>query len=253
MIRYKRAGGFTIIEMMLSMAFVGALLVAIATTSLHIMRTYTRGVTIREVNQSGRTITEDIQRTIASTMPFSVVPKTGASDDPIDSRYVEKAGQGGRLCTGSYTYAWNYGSTRQLGGESDDPEHPAKPVYNIYTTPNNGVIRFAKVRDVGGMLCVNANDQRIDINQTKELLPPGDRDLAVQSLTVSIAPQGRDSVSGQALYYISLVIGTNDDAQLNASHTACLPPSLGEGGEHFCAINQFNIIARAGNRSGSLQ
>lgn len=244
---HKRKSGFTLIELMLSMAFVATLLLAIAATSMHIMRTYVKGVTIREVNQSGRTITEDIQRTIASTVPFSVVPKTGASTDPIDSRYVEKARRGGRLCTGAYTYVWNYGDTQELGSDT------IEAAYNIYSTPNNGAIRFAKVRDVGGMLCVNANDQRIDVRNTKELLPPGDRSLAVQSLTVSSAPQGRDDVSGQELYYISLVLGTNDDAQLNASHTACLPPSQGEGGEHFCAINQFNIIARAGNRSGSLQ
>src|SRR5690606_10502071 len=99
-----RSKGFTLIELMLSMAFVGALLVAIAMTSIHIMNTYTKGVTIREVNQVGRAITQDIQRTIASEAPFSV-----------DTMYLNSADRGGRLCTGSYSYVWNYGKELKRG------------------------------------------------------------------------------------------------------------------------------------------
>lgn len=235
--------GFTIIELMLAMAFVGALLLTIALTSMQVMGIYARGLTIREVNQAGRTITEDIQRTIAASSPFSVVPKTGAINDPADSKYVTRSG-GGRLCTGAHTYAWNYGRSRELADPSDTSRVSA---HNRYT--NGEVIRFVKVSDAGGRLCTDPT-QQIEAGDARELLSSGDRNLAVQQLTV--VEGTRHDASGQALYAITLVIGTNDQAQLDSSNTTCLPPSEGEGGENFCAINQFTIIARAGNRSGSL-
>lgn len=242
MIQKYRNSGFTLVELMLAMAFVGMLLVAIATTALHIMNTYTKGLTVREVNQAGRTISEDIQRTIATSVPFKVDPaQTGQPSDELDSRYVIRDG-GGRLCTGSYTYAWNYGFTQQLGGGT------ATNVYNVYAD-NTEQIRLAKVSDAGGALCTDPGAS-IEYAKAKELLAAGDRNLAVQKMVVTSST--RDDASAQAIYALDLTISTNDQTQLNPSSTACLPPSEGSGNEDFCAINQFNIIARAGNRSGSL-
>lgn len=249
MIRHyvKRPAGFTLVELMLSMAFIGALLLAIAVTSMQIMGTYTKGLTLREVNQAGRTITEDIQRTIASSIPFAVdPPKKDAGSDATDSMYVRREGdkRGGRLCTGAYTYAWNYGD--ELSG---DGQHR----YNRYVGESprltDASIRLVKVSDAGGTLC-NDPEMYIPRAAARELLSGGDRNLAVQELTVSSS--SRDDSSGQALYAITLVLGTNDQAQLNAANSTCLPPNQGSGSEDFCAINQFNIIARAGNQSGSL-
>lgn len=247
MIRHKQTAGFTLVELMLSMAFVGILLIAIAMTSMHIMSTYTKGLTIRELNQSGRTISEDIQRTIATSAPFDVNPaKTGAPSEMGDpeyanSKYVVRLG-GGRLCTGTYTYAWNYGNTRELSGAT------TTPVYNTYSDSEE-VIRLVKVNDIGGLLCADIS-RNIERAEAKDLLVAGDRNLAVQKLTVSSSTQ--DDASGQALYAINMVLGTNDQSQLSSADGTCLPPDEGSGYEDFCAINQFSIIARAGNRSGSL-
>jgi len=242
MTQYKKTTGFTLVELMMSMSFIGALLMAIAVTSIHIMNTYTKGLTVREVNQVGRTVSEDLQRTIATATPFVVSPARTAPTDPVESKYVTLPG-GGRLCVGAYTYAWNYGDTNEISGET------LVPVYNTYIDNNEDLIRFVKVNDPGGVLCADLNRQ-IDKNQAKDLLVAGDRNLAVHELKVSSYTQ--NSASGQALYAISLIIGTNDQAQLNSADAGCLPPTEGNGSEKFCAINQFNIIARAGNRSGSL-
>lgn len=243
----KYQEGFTLIELMLSMSFIGMLLVAIAATSMQLMHTYTKGVTIREVNQAGRVISEDLERTIASSPLFKVSPaKTGDPSDPpgaSDSKYVTKAGEGGRLCTGNYTYAWNYGKPIELSEKNGVPQ-----TYNKYDTGND-IIRFVKVHDTGGILCTNVN-QPIPRDSARELLSAGDRNLAIQRLVVSEG--AKNDVSGQAMYTISLILGTNDQTQLNATGTNCLPPTQGSGSEEFCAINQFDIVARAGNRSGSL-
>lgn len=224
------------IELMLSMAFVAMLLVAIAGTTIEITHIYTRGLTVREVTQAGRTISEDVQRTIETSAPFKVAPA-----NQTDSKYITKTG-GGRLCTGAYTYAWNYGKTKELSGDGSLPS-----VYNTYKS-GQGTIRFVKVSDAGGVLCSNPGTQVPD-DQATELLVAGDRNLAIQQFSVTAGSQ--DNASGQALYAISFLIGTNDQTQLSANGSNCLPPSAGSGNEDFCAVNQFDIVARAGNRAGS--
>lgn len=248
MIQRDNQTGFTLIELMLSMAFIGTLLVAVAMTSMQIMHTYTKGLTVREANQAGRAISDDIQRTVATSTPFKVSPvKTGALSEAVDtdyleSRYVQKEG-GGRLCTGSYTYAWNYGKTKELSGDTGAPS-----AYNTYADSKE-LVRFVKVNDAGGTLCSNLSAQ-ITRGQARELLSAGDRNLAVQQFDVAA---GAESIaSGQALYSIALTLGSNDQAQLNVASAVCLPPREGSGNEDFCAINQFDVVVRAGNRSGSV-
>lgn len=232
-IEYRQnSKGFTLVELMLSMAIIGALLLVIATTGMFVMKTYTRGTTIREVNQVGRTITEDMQRTISMASPFT-----------LSSKYVTAPG-GGRLCTGNYTYAWNYGNTKELKGDLSVPYS----VYNIYTTPSAGHIRFVKVLDPGGNLCYNTT-ANIDPANARELIVSGDATLAVQSLVVSEG--ARHDASGQAMYLVSVVIGTNQIGQLNSANSECLPSTTNSNFD-FCSINRFDIIVRASSRSGSV-
>jgi prepilin-type N-terminal cleavage/methylation domain-containing protein len=228
--------GFTLIELMLAMTFIAVLLVAIAITTIQISSIYNKGITLREVNQAGRSVSDDLQRSIASTVPFDVTPRVDASPATETSKYVVRDG-GGRLCLGRYTYAWNYG--RAITAKSE---------YNIYD--NNEVVRFAKVTDPSGTLCA---DPTLTINRADatEMLTSGDRDLVVHSMVVS--PGATDTTTGQAIYAISIVIGTNDNEQLATNDRSCLPPADGAGKENYCAVNQFDIIARAGNKSGGDQ
>lgn len=242
--QHRNAVGFTLIELMLSMAFIGALLVVIAMTTIHIMGTYTKGLTVREVNQAGRTISEDIQRTIAASTPFRVSGGAG-------SQYIVRDG-GGRLCTGAYTYAWNYGNTIEFEGNSSNH------IYNSYTDADGDeLIRLVKVSDAGGTLCLDPERQIVK-SQAKELLSAGDRNLAVQA-PLTVSSSARNDTSGQAIYAISFILATNnreDWTILEPLNTSCTAPKQMDaengGNENFCAINQFDIIARAGNRAGSL-
>ena len=225
--------GFTLIELMLAMTFIAVLLVAIAITTIQISAIYNKGITLREVNQAGRSVSDELQRSIASAVPFDVTPRIDASPATETSKYVVRDG-GGRLCLGRYTYAWNYGRAITAGSD-----------YNKY---NNGqAVRFAKVTDPSGTLCA---DPTLVINRSdaSEMLTSGDRDLVVHSMTVS--PGATDTTTGQAIYAISIVIGTNDEEQLATNDQSCLPPADGMGKENYCSVNQFDIIARAGNRAG---
>lgn len=231
--------GFTMIELMLAMAFIGMLLIVIASTSMFMMRAYTKGATIREVNQAGRTIIDDIQRTVSASSPVKVSPVRESLSDSADSKYVEKKDLGGRLCLGNYSYVWNYGAALAVGD-----------IYNQYSDSSSD-IRFAKVRDIGGNLCIDMEGQ-IEESQATELLASGDRDLVIHSIKVEEG--SRQDVARQAMYSIRMIIGTNSMDQIDSSST-CKPPSddTGSGSDDFCAVNHFDIIVRAGSSPGSSQ
>lgn len=135
--------GFTIIELTLSMAFVGVLLVTIAMITINIISIYQKGLSIRAVNDTGRELVDEFSRAIA-TVP------TKSFADLCDGRFIgsalakcrEDGGQlfiyqenhsnssidlakeyslngvdttvnnpptHGAFCTGHYTYIWNTG------------------------------------------------------------------------------------------------------------------------------------------------
>ena len=222
---------------MLSMTFISVLLVAIAMTTIQISNIYNKGITLRQVNQAGRSVSSELQQSIASSVPFDVTPKSDNAPATLASRYVKRDG-GGRLCLGSYTYAWNYG--KALAGGAGAPA-----VYNKYD--NNQPVRFAKIEDAGGALCSDVN-KVIPKAKAAELLSSGDRDLVLHSF--SITQTANDPGIHQALYGITMVIGTNDREQLTTDNASCKPPATGVGDEDYCSVNQWDIIARAGNKAG---
>ncbi len=232
--------GFTIVELMLSMAFVSVLMVTIAMTVIQMANIYNKGVTLRAVDQAGRSVSRDMQTTLSDSQPLDigVGPLGGANFRP----QVRVGGDitspdGGRLCTGSYSYVWNTGK----GLES--------PI-NVYDRGSD-VIRLVKIRDAGALYCAD-NEKRIPKDDAIELLSAGDRELAVQSLRVVTA--ATDPVSRQALYRVILEIGTNDADSLDQSttitsiDTTCKPPSDDASQRDFCAVNKFEFTVRTGNR-----
>lgn len=225
--------GFTIIELMLAMSFVAMLLLAIAMTTIQIGNIYNKGITLKQVNQAGRSLSDELQRTLAASSAIDV-------SDTATSRYQKQPG-GGRLCMGRYTYVWNNGKALAGG-----PGAPA--VVNEYAPPATGDIRFAKVVDTGASLCQDMSKKIVQEDAT-ELLSEGDRNLVVHDFTLrQTIPT--DPVTGQALYAITLTLGTNEREQLATGDTSCKPPAEAGGDTTYCAVNTFDIIARAGNKAG---
>lgn len=222
--------GFTIIELMLAMSFVAMLLLAIAMTTMQIGSIYNKGVTLKSVNQVGRDISDELQRTIAGVAPFDET-----------TRYIQQVG-GGRLCLGTYSYVWNYGSA--LADTTG-----TIPLANVYDKNPQDQIHFAKVSDTGAALCATPYSNVVPRANTVELLTGGDHDLAVQQFVLKETQ--RDNLANQAIYAITMSIGTNDQQQLLLSgDPTCKAPADGVGDENYCAVNRFDIIARAGNKVG---
>ena len=215
----RKQQGFTLIELMLSMSFLSMLLIVIMLTIMQITRIYDKGVSMREVNQVGRSVAADLTRTIGSASPFDLASTasfrqtTGSGGQP----------NSGRLCTGQSSYVWNIGDA----------------------TVNGSDVRFVKVHDPTGEYCssganVSANPNKVD------LLEGGERDLVMHNFTIS--QLGGASVSGQALYSVRFIIGVKDTTLLESNNAACKPPAESQGGSDFCAVNRFDLVIRAGNK-----
>ncbi|MDD3035324.1 MAG: type II secretion system protein [Candidatus Saccharimonadaceae bacterium] len=259
--RRAKPSGFTIIELMLAMAFVSFLLISIAMTVIQIGNIYNRGLTLKEVNQAARTITSELQRNIASGSPFKIDLGTGnlyQDEYPkINSSYVVQINgvddYGGRLCLGQYSYIWNYGEYIKLND-------PAK--LNVYSDSSN-VIRFIKVYDPNATYCeTDSNGDLVNIEITYnppigsdnsfmepiELLDSSDHDLALHSFKItSDYNTATDPKTGQKLYNINFVLGTNEQTAIDWNNSTCKPPNDKDSNLNYCSINEFNISARSGN------
>lgn len=222
---------------MLAMGFVSFLLLAIAMLTIHIGGIYNQGITLREVNQAGLAISEDLQRTIGAASPFEV------DTTKATSRYFQTNG-GGRLCVGSHSYAWNY-----LG--------KVNVVFpNSYSTSGSvDKPSLVKVVDPDGSLCQNRGES-INRTDASELLAVGDRSLVLYDFSIS-QPSATPQSASQALYAVDFTLGTDGADIVDAANKTCRPPLTGattasdiERVRQYCAVNQFSIIVRAGNETG---
>lgn len=225
--------GFTLIELMLSMSFLSVLLLAIALTVIQIGNIYNRGLTLKEVNQAGRSLSIELQRSIAQTSAFPInYPTPG-------SKFINRS-WGGRLCLGQHSYIWNYGTTLKNPGANGSNS-------NVYTSASTAKIRFIKVPDPSAAYCAIPVSPAIDPNGAVEMLTVGDRELAVHSFTISYDPSATDPITQQRLYNLSFIIGTNDQAALSANSSTCRTPDDIASDLAYCSVNQFNVTARTSN------
>lgn len=228
--------GFTLIELMLAMTFISILLIAIALTILQVVSIYNHGITLKEVGQEGQTLSTDIEQSINGSAPFTV---SGSGSEYIPQTW------GGRLCLGNYSYIWNYGSALQLG-------ILPIPTRNLYVgesttlTSTSNPIKFVKVVDGGGSYCSSPNS-KINPASAVELLNVGDHDLAIHSFTITSEQSALDGKTGERLYDITFVIGTDDLAALTADGSTCKAPSVAGSDVAYCSVQQFNVVAAAGN------
>jgi len=220
--------GFTIIELMLAMSFVSVLLVSIALTVIQISHIYNKGLMLKGSNQAGRSIIDELQRSISSSPAFD-----------LSSNYIMQTtsnGTAGRLCIGQYSYIWNNGKV--LSGTPNG-------YINRYGTNDNEEIRFVKVLDPDGNYCVNPSSY-INKSDSTELLGKNQYNLVIQKFDITSSASAEDAKTGQRLYKIEFFLGTNDQDSLIDS-IACKPTSFIGSNSSFCSVVSFNIIIRAGN------
>ncbi len=228
--------GFTLIELMLAMSFIAVLLVAIALTIIQVSTIYTKGLTLKEVNQTGREISDDIRRTVTAS---------GGVD--LANDFVEiKNGTtpvGGRLCLGNDTYIWNYGAAIEANNS------------RLTKYASGAVARFVRVPDSAKAYCaLNASGQPIpsilstDTANARELLREGDRTLAVHDVSVKSGAASYDPSTGQRLIRIALTLGTERTSLINLTATpiSCKTPSEIGNDLNYCTVQEFSLVVRTG-------
>lgn len=238
----RNTKGFTLVELLLSMSFIAVLLLAIAMTIVQIGTTYNRGITLKEINQTGRALSEDIR--------YNVTASQGFSSDTNSFLPVSVGGNdiGGRLCLGSFSYVWNYGR----GALSAE-----RVTFETAPANSNGEVYFVKVSDPGKIYCATQEDngqpehrriRSVDTNVAQELLRKGDRELALHNFSVVSNDGAVDETTGQRLLEVSFTIGAGDLSSMDELQEKCLPPGNPDADIAYCALQEFTLVIRAGNR-----
>jgi prepilin-type N-terminal cleavage/methylation domain-containing protein len=127
MIKNYKQHGFTLIELIMAMAFLTFMLLFVVTALTQLMATYNKGLVYKSINQAGRTVLEEISRSVRAGSASSTDTSAIAS---------------GRLCTGGKAYVWNI------------PSSAMNNRYGVGPTAEKvqGIVRLD---DTSGTICLN--------------------------------------------------------------------------------------------------
>ena len=188
----KTRGGFTLIEMALSLVFIGILSVMIVVLIQNTTASYRRGLILNQLNTVGMDLIDDIRSSVqmASTdslyklcqrlyggdggecaedkgNSFSTVTKYGKV--VADGVTIDKVPVYGAFCTGYYTYIWNsgyfeagqFGQNRKVYKYNTNQE--ISPIYLVKAGDSNNIIakdfRMLKIYDKERTICRNVNNR----------------------------------------------------------------------------------------------
>ena len=194
MAKKKAKKGFTLIELMLSIAFLASLAVMIAVLVSNAASTYRRGITLKRVNSVGTEIIEDLRATInnnhvgdlqtfCNDLYSNLAQKDACEDDggfsfasikgyknvtiKGDNEYLEEGVPVyGLFCTGKYSYLWNSGYFFDEDLYTVGPAtRPAQPLTITYGDSDINDFRLIKVLDERRAVCQYAVNS-ISISQS---------------------------------------------------------------------------------------
>lgn len=266
--------GFTLVELMLGMAFVGSLLVVVAVIILQIMGIYNKGLTLKEVNQVSRVVVRDMQQSISSVDAFQLQykdPDTDSLETPDSyDKMVENATDyyintaGGRLCTGSYSYAWNTGAALRAFNPRVDEFNPSAPLLYEdapiqFLSGSSAPIRFIKKSDPHKALCRDDDDGAGaailpgNAEEYRNVFGPGHNELVVYDFSIEsqfdlgVGGEATDITAASSFYYIKMILGTQAGDETISADPRCEDPAGAEynNGE-YCAVNKIDFVARTG-------
>src|SRR5688572_27160282 len=116
--------GFTLVELMIALAFTAFILIFATTAVIQVMQTYNKGVAIKQINQAGRTTLEEMVRYLRTADPGVVDVGVAASQH--------------RACFGGVSYVWNLYNTPDASANRYD---------------DGGPLTFARVNDASRAMC----------------------------------------------------------------------------------------------------
>ena len=270
----NKTTGFTLVELMIATAFIGSLLLVIALVIMQVTTLYTSGLTIKEVNSVSRTVVRDMQLSVSNSDVFALAYYDEDAEEPRYAGSYEELSEpgrsdyykndaGGRLCTGSYSYAWNTGQAL------NDPNAVTQPLqgFEDASAPGNlRTITFVKVRDTQKRLCRAAADDtnraqflpEIADAEYQEVFGHGNNNIVLYDFDIRAPNAETDGIVGKPgadlrvpYYTISMIVGTRSGDEfieaITTSNQSCKAPSESEFTDNeYCAVNRIEFVARSG-------
>lgn len=239
--------GFTMIELLLAMTFIAVLLIGIALTVVQIGTTYNRGLTLTEVNQAARGISDDLHRTFSNSNSFDFTNNTTNTDSY--TRVMSGSTQiGGRLCLGTYSYIWNLAPAVEAGTNTE---------LTRFSNASGNPVRLVRVSDNSKQYCARSSGALVrphvlaaDWTEGADLLEAGDHSLNIISFGLATNnTTARDELTGAQMYTVTYTLGSGAVSAMNltASPQVCRPPSDPNSNLTYCNIQQFTVALTAGN------
>lgn len=209
MIKPNDQSGFTIIELLLAMSFFTFILLFVITGFVQINRSYTRGITQKNVQNGTRTVFDDISRTIRSANSGDIIFINDSNNY--------------RLCVGSIRYGFN----QQIGADTET-ESISDETFSGTSEP----LTIARTINPSS----NCTD-RISRSEehTRTLL---DDNLMVQHLQV-------ERIGTSNSFHLELVVTTETltDFGLYGKDAKCLVAT----GDEFCYVAKFESVVTTRN------
>lgn len=276
----KNKSGFTLIELSLSLVFIGILSLAVAYVINDTIGAYRRGITLSQINMTGIDLVDDMRRIIQESPIRAPVDKCSDYSDMnekskcendrasrfmyvvkrdnirVNGEDLEDIPIYGAFCTGRYSYIWNSGYLFALGKEGENKM--AKLQYGEDKS-TEGPFRLLRIKDASRSVCgpkdkekyadnINNNfsvDSSRNDADPVDLLKSDESNGGLALYNLYVPMPARDEADSSALYSVSFILGTVQGG-INIKKSGGFCATSGEY-ENFdyCAINKFNFAVLA--------
>lgn len=269
--------GFTLVELLLAIAFLSVLLLSITLLIVHVIAVYQKGMSIRAVSNTGKTLIDDVSRSIIAS-PIQdiavedkngdgkieeseeiaslgkyyfqeyrniILPEDETTDRPDEAGTVPMFGA---FCTGTHTYLWQTGYIF-----NSDQTHVTYQYFIDGTSHTTDDFRLLKIYDPAREICqqhINNPGSRYfsavsSQRPPVELLDSSESNLAIYDFRVFPAVQNH--ITGHAFYSSSFILATlKGGVNITASGNYCKEPTYTLATDFaYCSINKFNFAVRS--------
>lgn len=214
----QKEKGFTIVELVLAMAFFSFILLFVVVGFVQINRSYTRGITVKEVQNSTRFILGTISDVIRNADANSIT----TINDP----------RRGRVCADGVRVAWNhFDSAGNYGTDTALNTPPGQDLYSVVLTTHDTGVCGDQIDATGGSSSIAGYE-----NLTQQ-------DIVAQHISVN-------RIGASNSYRVIIVMssdarltGNPDDFSSFGINATCEIQT----GDQFCDVARIDTVVTARN------
>ena len=227
----KKDSGFTLIELMLAITFLGSIVLLATLTIVQSLSIYNKGVAIKQIGQVGRTLIDDVNRLSSGGAGVNF---SAADNDIAGYLCITPSGS-----TKTRAYAWNDVTTH----DGDTTGHFVSPAGTKVTLARtNDDVNAA---DGSTAYCALPPNVNVTLPQT-EITPLLNEQVRILSVKITTDSTNASSLKKIIFWigtYSTTVPGTNPVYNAGTGAWSCQGGRLGD----FCAFGKFETIVYVPN------